>query len=835
MTLPIHAVEDEIAARLSRGNRLVIVAPTGSGKTTQVPQILLRRVVAKGQVWVLQPRRLAARLLARRVAAEMGTVLGDGVGYQTRHDSRVGPHTRLRFLTEGLLLRLLRERPGLEGVDALILDEFHERSLALDASLGLVRRLQETRRPDLKLVVMSATIDAERVAAHLDCPVVNVEARAFPVEVGYLAHATAAPCWDLAAEALRGILQARRPGDVLVFLPGAYEIRRTLDAFRATAARAGESPALLELHGDMPPERQDEALQPRAERRVIAATNVAQTSITVDGVRHVIDTGLARVHRFDPLRGVNSLRVEPISRAAADQRAGRAGRTAPGSCARLWTERQHRERAEQDEPEIRRVDLAGMWLDLRGLGVDRPESFEWLEPPEPARAEQAESVLRMLAAIDVAGRLTPAGETMAALPLHPRLARLLLEAAKTGALDHACRWAAYLGERDILDRRRARERARRSPESEASDFVVLDSAFADAAERGFRPDYCREAGIHASACREVERTAALYRRACRAAGLESRPGEGRLEDLLGALLAAYPDHLAAQLHPGARGYELAGGRTASLDEASAVRDAPLVLAVEREERVSGKHRATSLWLASRIDPAWVLERFPDRVEAAEETRWNAEARAVERVSGLRFDGLWIERTVRPEGDPDRAAAILVEQIRAGALRPERWDDAVDQWIERTRCTAAWFPDRGLPGYDESDLRVVLLEWCAGATRFNQVKDRPVLEPLKSALSWEDRQFVERMAPATIVLAGGRSMKLEYAVGRPPKGRAKIQDLYDTTETPRVAGGKVAVLLEILGPNFRPVQTTEDLAGFWERLYPEVRKELKRRYPKHEWR
>ncbi|MBI3270413.1 MAG: DEAD/DEAH box helicase [Planctomycetes bacterium] len=844
MPLPILELESALVAHLAVGNRLALSAPTGSGKTTQVPQFLLRCAGVRGQILVSQPRRLAARMLARRVASEVGTPLGGLVGYQTRHECLVGPRTRIRFLTEGLLLRLLRDPDETARLGAVVLDEFHERGLAADASLAAVKRLQEAGRPDLRLVVMSATLETDRVAAYLGCPALRTGQREWPVETSYLATPPRGEePWELAAEALREILARGAPGDVLVFMPGEYEIRRTLEACRQVAARAASPCVLLPLHGRMPPDEQDAVLEPRRERRVLVSTNVAQTSITVEGVRHVVDAGLARVLRFDPRRGVNSLRVEPISRAAADQRAGRAGRTAPGTCRRLWTEREHRTRPAHDVPEVRRLDLAEILLWLKDSGVERAGEFPWLEPPEPERVAQAARLLEVLGATDRDGRLTATGRRMAAVPAHPRLSRLLLEAAARGVLGRACLWAALVSERELLlDRRRAREFARGGEEGRVSDFLALEAAFEAARASDFRPGACRELGLHAAAAREVGETSRLYLRSCRDAGLAPGPRAGgplgeaaEVEALLLALLSAYPDHLATRRGEGARGYVLSEGRAAVLDASSVAGGHPLLLAVEVQDLGSGKSRNTTLGLASAIEPVSVVELFPERVATEQETFWNDEAESVERVERLLLDGLELERTARPEPDADRAAAILADRIRSGRIHLERWDEEVEQWIARTRCVRGWFPERPLCAYGEEDLRALALSLCAGATRASQVRARPCLQAVEGALSGEDRRFVEEMAPRKLDLPSGRRLRIAYAPGSPPRARARIQELFGLARTPRVARGRQAVLLEILAPNQRPVQLTDDLEGFWSRLYPTLKRELQRRYPKHEWR
>lgn len=852
MRLPIHDIQDEILARLRAGNRLVLTAPTGSGKTTQVPQMLLHAAINPGWIVVLQPRRLATRLVAERVASELGTKTGQLIGYQTRHDSRVSAQTQVRFMTEGLFVRMLQNRPRLDEVGTVILDEFHERSLAADTALAMVRRLQETQRPDLRLIVMSATLDAQKVATYLNAPALSAHGRTYPVDVQYLARRVNAPPWDLAADAVEQVLSTQDEGDVLVFMPGRYEIRRTVEACSRLPAARGC--ALLPLHGELPPREQDAALAPRSQRRVIVSTNVAETSITIEGIRHVIDSGLARVNRFDPRRGINVLLVEPISRSSADQRAGRAGRTAAGTCLRLWPENEHRSREGHDTPEVQRLDLAEVLLQLRAMGVGNVREFAWLEPPPELAVQQAESVLSMLGAVDAKGELTAIGKQMAELPMHPRLSRLLVEASRQGVLERATLWAALLSERDILIREQKSKHAEKHGENEdflRTDFTVLEAALAKAEAVGFDPGRCASLGIQGNACRELVKTRELYREACsdaRWARQAARQPARKLDDgheqsiLIKCLLTGHADHVAMRRSGDNLACALVGGRRGELDPASVAKHVGPILALDIREvgtgtAASGGAVRTVLSLCSELDMAWLEEVLPAKVRRESVTVWTESKRAVERYDRLMFDDLVLDEKLRPESqiNPGDATAILAEQIVRGNLRLARWDEAVEQWIERTRCVSKWFPERKMIGYEPDDLSVILQEICTGAVRFSQVEDRPCLQAVKDALSWEDQRFVEHMAPERMELPRGYRMKVTYQVGSSPKGRAKIQDFYGLEQTPTVAAGRQRVVLEILGPNFRPLQVTEDLAGFWKNLYPVLRKELARKYPRHSWR
>lgn len=828
--LPILDAEAQIAEVMRRSNRLVLSAPTGSGKTTQVPQILGRSGAVQGQILVLQPRRLAARWVATRVAEEMGSPLGEEVGYQTRFESRISPRTRIRFLTEGIFLRLIQHDSGLSGVGAVVLDEFHERSLSGDLALALTRRLQDTHRPDLKLVVMSATLETRAVAGHLGCPAVEAHGRSFPVATRYLPRPAQEPVWEQAARALRLLLEEGAEGEVLIFMPGGYEIRRTIQACQQL--RWNEELYFLPLHGSLPADQQDTALRPAARRKVIVATNVAETSITIPGVRHVIDSGLARVHRHDPRRGINVLMIEAIGQASADQRQGRAGRTAPGTCTRLWSEAEHHARPAQAVPEIQRVDLAETLLQLKEMGLEL-EGLPWLEPPQDLAVARALRLLQGLGALDGKQALTPLGRQLAAFPMHPRLSRLLVEAHRRRCLGRAVVWAALLGERDILTPP-LRPQYTQSDEAYASDLEVRERGFEKARQARFEVQACAALGLNAQACREVDQVCRQYRDLCRQAGL-SPDSAGQTAELSKCLIAAFYDQVALRRDPDNLSCAMAGQRRVELDRQSAARPASMLVAAEVREVETREGVRTVLSLASAIEPEWLEEVEAERVVVRTETVWNSEMRAVEQREVHSFEGLVYAQRVLPKTDPAEAAEILVERIEAGELALERWDQGVEQWLARARAVAAWFPERGLLTYTPEEVRVILHEIVSGATRYSQIRERACLPAVQGALSWKDQQFVEEMAPLRLQLANGHRLKLEYQAGSPPRGRAKIQELYEVRQSPAVAGGRQRVLLEILGPHSRPLQVTADLASFWQNTYPELKKELRRRYPKHEWR
>lgn len=832
MNLPVFEIEKDLNAHLKTGNRLVLTAPTGSGKTTQVPQMLLKSGLVTGEIWVLQPRRLATRMVALRVAQEMGESLGQTVGYQTRHDRQLSDKTRLVFMTEGIFLRRLQNNPTLSGVGIVILDEFHERSLDADTALGLLRLLQETDRPDLRLVVMSATLDAKGVSQALDCPMLQAGGRTFPVAVSYLDREPTREVWDLAAEGVRAVLAEGEPGDVLIFMPGIYEIQRTLTACRSVAR--GETVDFFPLHGSLSAQEQDAAVAPSDRRKVIVATNVAETSLTIEGIRFVIDGGQVRVQRYDTRRGINVLLVEGVSQASADQRAGRAGRIAPGKCLRLWTEAAHYAKTKQTDPEIKRLDLASAVLRLKAFGVKDIDSFPWLDQPTSETLSRALDLLVNLDVLTEASDLTSAGRQVALFPTHPRIGRLLLAAGHYDCVKRAALWAALIGERDILSRP-VKKQYTLPPEGDVvSDLVIRENAFRRAKALKFDPRFCAGEGIVAAACRDVDRAVGQFLSACRDAQVPQK-GQGDTADLVRCLLVGFFDHVAFRRDADSRSCEMADLQRVELDRESVVSKRGLFVALDTREVTTREGVRTVLSSASAVLPEWIEDVHPERIDLASQVMWNADKRSVEQVETHAYDGLVYHRVARPNADPVEAAEILVDRILAKDIDLAKWDEDVEHWIIRTRCVRQWFPGRELIGYDDDDVRVILYEIVDGATRYSQIRNRAVLPYVQQALSWDDQQFVEKMTPTRIKLPNGFGMKIRYQEDGPPVGRAKIQDFYDLHKTPTVAGGRQKVRLEILAPNFRPAQVTDDLEGFWERTYPELKKELRRRYPKHEWR
>ena len=838
--LPIYELEGAIVSALREQPRLILQAPTGSGKSTQVPQILLDHgLLGDGEVVILQPRRLAARLLAARVAQERNSRLGDEVGYQIRFDNVVSKRTRIRFVTEGILLRQLIQYPELRNVAAVLFDEFHERHLYGDITLARALRLQETTRPDLKIVVMSATIDAGALEKFLEpCARLTSTGRQHPVALEYLERPVRGEdyaIWDLAADELVRLARTTE-GDALIFMPGKYEITRTLAAVRAS--RVSDQFVALPLYGELPPAEQDAALARYGKRKAIIATNVAETSLTIEGVRMVIDSGLARIARFDPRRGINTLLIEEISRASADQRAGRAGRTAPGHCLRLWTEREHLERAAQELPEVKRLDLAEVVLTLKASGIEDIANFRWLEPPEPRALERAEQLLADLGAIHES-RITALGRRMLAFPVHPRYARMLLAAQEHGCVRAIALIAAVTQGRNLL-RRAEGKQAREDRDDilgaeDDSDLFILTRAFRFAEKNNFDPQRCARLSVNAAAAREAAQLWEQFIAIARDEGLNVDAGEPAPGAIPRCVLAGFPDQVAARLDEGTLRCALVHGRRGVLARESVVHRARLLVATEiREIEDSEKERQVLLTLATRIEESWLRELFPEAFRESLEVTFDAAARRVVGRRQVSFHDL-VLRHETADAPRAEAAALLARQVVAGTCPLKHWDNAVEQWILRVNWIAASSPELALPPIGEADRLLLVEQICSGAVSYKEVKDRTVWPAVKSWLSGGQAQVVEQYAPERIMLPNGRKAKIIYSASVPPAVAARIQDLYGVERNLAIGPSRQPLVIQVLAPNNRPIQITSDLEGFWRDAYPKIKKELQRKYPKHDWR
>jgi ATP-dependent helicase HrpB len=816
--LPIDEVLPELRQALAAHRALVLQAPPGAGKTTGVPPALLDEPWLRNQtILMLEPRRLAARAAAARMAQLRGETVGATVGYRIRFESRVSAQTRIEVLTEGILTRRLQSDPELKGVGLVIFDEFHERHLHADLALALCLDAQRGLSEDLKILVMSATLDGAAVAQLLgDAPMVTSRGRSFPVDIRYLARDPEGPLPQLVCDTVAGAV-VHDEGDVLAFLPGALEIRRTRELLEQ---RLGDAADVLPLYGDLPWEAQDRAIQPSTSRRkIVLATPIAETSLTIEGVRVVVDSGYARVPQFDPVSGLSRLTTQRISRASADQRAGRAGRLAAGRCYRLWGETTQRGLIPHALPEMRLADLAPLALELAAWGVRDANSLAWLDPPPAAAFQQARDLLIELDALDGGGAITDIGRAMVRLPLHPRLAHMLFAAERLGLGALACDVAALLSERDVLTGEGRR----------AADFVQRIEAL-----RAFRRlgrQGAQSGGADANGCARANQAAQQYRRML--AG--EKAGEPEDLDRTGALLAlAYPDRVALQRSPGDNRYLLASGRGAKLHDSEMRLRQPCIVAASLD---AGETEGL-IYLAAPLAVDDLRREFPSHLRSDEVVRWDAQQQIVVARREERFGALVLETKPLPQADPEKMRAAMLEGVRRLGLDALPWTREAREWQARVLSLRRWLPEENWPDVSDAVLLATLDDWIGpwldGITRRDHLARLDLLGILKSKLDWSASQRLDEGAPTHIAVPSGSHLRLEYVPGESPVLRVKLQEMFGCADTPRIAFGRVAVTLHLLSPAQRPIQVTQDLHGFWERTYAEVKKELKGRYPKHPW-
>lgn len=844
--LPIFELKESLTAALRDPAvpNLLIKAPTGSGKSTQVPQFVLDSGILgpDKRAVVLQPRRIAARMLAARVARERDARLGQEVGYQVRFENATSSATRIAYLTEGVMLRQFLDDPMLSRIGCVIIDEFHERHLDGDLCLAWATALQKERRPDLKIIVMSATLVSGPLVDFLQpCQLFESAGRTFPVTVSYQAPGRSKigelePLWDQATRACETVIALPGfDGDLLVFMPGAYEIRKTITALSGRSF--AKNRRICALHGELSPQDQDAAVAPGDQRKIIVSTNVAETSLTIEGVSAVIDGGMARVAAYDARRGINSLTIQKISRASAEQRAGRAGRLGPGIAVRLWAEREHLHRPESEAPEIQRLELSEAVLALRTAAARAQLDIQWFESPPEASLQRAEALLHDLGALDADGGVTKTGQQMSGFPLHPRFARMLLAAAEFGCVREAALCAAVAQGRDILlaNKGNAPKQSQDFWEpGDLTEFQALLRAFVRADAARFDFDSLQRLGMHAVATREAARSAEQFLRIAQRAGLPVNEDIAAPEALAKTLLAAFSDHLGVETGPGSRVYTLAAGYRGHLNKDAHIKPPRLLVATEITE-IQGKALQVKLDLVTRVEEEWLRELFPGDLTTGHRAAYDAINRRVMNLEETRFRSLVLTSRERGEPEEGLAATLLADEVIEGRLTLNLWNDRVEQWITRLNCLSKWMPDLELPPINAEDRRLLIEQVCLGATAYRQIKDRDVFPALHQWLSQMQRDLLDRYAPERYAFKNGKSAKITYDEKGPPSMSAVLQHLYDVNDNPRVADGRVVVTVHLLSPAQRPIQTTGDLARFWKEGYPAVRTQLKGRYPKHEWR
>jgi ATP-dependent helicase HrpB len=780
--------------------------------------------------YLLQPRRLAARSVAARIADEHGDRIGGRIGYSVRFDQQVSRDTQLIVATEGILIRRLQDDPTIGKVRIVLLDEFHERSLDADLLLAMLRRVQQSIRDDLRIVVMSATLDRAFMRSALgEVPMISVPSNQYPVSIRFRPPKPQAAIVEHTAEVIEDVSQ-QHDGDVLAFLPGSGEILRCIDLLRKR--RIDRDFDVLPLYGAMPIEEQVRAIETGSRRRIVVSTNVAETSLTIPGVRTVVDSGLARVLRFFPEVGLDRLVLENISAASATQRAGRAGRVAPGTCYRLWSEASDRSRAAFLEPEIRRVDLSSAMLELIAWGEGASSDFPWLEPPREDAVETARRLLELLGAVG-AGHITDMGKSMVRLPLPPRLSRIAVEAARAGCLDQACWLAAMLSDRDPFDRmdRRRPPGSRSIPTSNSMRWT------SDCLERLQAIDRFRRTGddatpfgtVHRGGLRGIEQSARQIRQMCDNLAVRNDSSSPPQPEVLERiLLSGYPDRLARRRQRGKPQGLMVGGKGVVIGPQSGVAEPELFLCIDVEQKPGD----AVVRQASRIEQDWLQG---DNLVERDELFFHPSQKQVVARRRLMWIDLVLSETPTQVSDESEAQRILALAVKT------HWEQAFPkdhtpllQWIERVNSLRVWMPELKLPELDQAALQDTAFELCRGKRSLAEVRGGPWLDGLKGRLTSDQLRALDREAPERIQVPSGSWIHLEYAAGKTPILAVKIQEVFSWKATPRIAGGRVPLLLHLLAPNMRPQQVTDDLASFWQFGYGEVKKELKRRYPKHSW-
>jgi ATP-dependent helicase HrpB len=819
--LPIDDVLDELRDALSATTAAVLVAEPGAGKTTRVP-LALRDApwLAGRRIVMLEPRRLAARAAARRMAATLGEEVGGTVGYRVRGEARVSRDTRIEVVTDGLFLRRLQREPDLPGIGLVVFDEFHERGLETDLSLALALDARDAVNPDLRLLVMSATLDATAVSALLGgAPIVRSRGRSFPVAIRHLERPAPGERLDRAmASAIRRAV-ADEPGSVLAFLPGLAEIRRTEAELMSGTLPPGTD--VVALHGDLALELQDAAIRtaPAGRRKIVLATSIAETSLTIEGIRVVVDSGLARAPRFDPNTGMGRLETLRASRAAAEQRAGRAGRVEPGSCYRLWSEAEHRALAAFASPEIREADLASLALELARWGVRDPATLSWLDQPPAATLGQARDVLRALGALDPEDRITPHGQAMAELGLHPRIAHMLLAGRARGEGRLACALASLIGERDPM-------RGGGPGSSRPADLRLRVDALRD---RDGGDGRAMDRGALAAA-RKLARDLARQLELGSAGGTDEAPRS----DGSGALLAlGWPDRIAQRR--GAHGqFRLANGRGAFLPPEDPLAAAEFLAVAD----LDGGARDSRIFLAAPLTRVEIESELSHRVETVESVRWDEREGAVLATRERRLGALVLHRARVEDASPEAVAAAMIEGIRGIGLHCLDWTRAATALRQRIAFLSLRDPRGGWPAVDDAALLEALARWLGpaldGVTRRAHLARIDVHAGLMMLLDWTQRQALDNEAPTHVEVPSGSRIPVDYGDPADPALEVRLQEMFGARESPRIARGQVPLTLRLLSPAGRPIQVTRDLAGFWRGSYADVRREMRGRYPRHPW-
>lgn len=826
-SLPIDHILPNLLKALETNTSVVLQAPPGAGKTTRVPLALLEAPWRKGgKILMLEPRRLAARSAAARMSETLGENVGDRVGYRVQLDSKVGKNTLIEVVTEGILTRRLQRDPELEGVAAVIFDEFHERSLNADLGLALCLDVQAGLREDLRVLVMSATLDAGAVAAIMDeAPVITSEGRSYPVDIKYLGDPlktsqrgrSNSSFMDTLSPAIVSAVHLalkEEAGNILVFLPGEGEIRRVEK--RLIGSALPKNVAVMPLYGALPQSKQDQALRPTppSQRKIVLATSIAETSLTIEGIRIVIDGGQSREPRFDPQSGMTRLVTEAVSLASATQRTGRAGRLEPGVCYRLWDKAGEGAYRQYRLPEIANADLAPVALDLASWGLRDANSIKWLTPPPEAPLSQARALLHRLGALDQDGSITPHGREMAMLPMHPRLAHMVLEGAKRGWSETACALAALLSERDIAMRQQG--------EQASVDLNLRLAAF-----RGEKTSLAVDTNA-------LNRARVLAKHWLKRMPKPTKKNHSLTnEDVTGALVAfAYPDRLAGRRKGGEPRYHQSNGKGAVLAKEDGLRDAPFLAVAE----VTGENRDARIRTAAPISLACIELLFQEQITNEQTAVWDRQSRCVIARKQQKLQALVLTDVPADTLPKAQISQALCQGIGDLGLDCLPWTPEARQWCQRVRCL---YQNTGKgPNLSELALRETLETWLLPylnkMTRIDHLKSIDLLSTLKTHLNWSEQQDLDKTVPSHFTVASGSKIAIDYTNAAAPVLPVKLQEMFGTTETPSIIGGSLALTIHLLSPARHPLQITQDLAAFWKSSYPQVKSEMKGRYPKHPW-
>ena len=844
-SLPIEEIRGELMEALRVPSpRILLKAPTGSGKSTGVPPMMDDAGLGdRGLIVVVQPRRMAARLLARHVARLRGVELGKEVGYAVRFERYISSRTRIAYVTDGMLERWLTEWPSLEGVSAVVFDEFHERSLSGDLSLGRVLDLQEGPRRDLAVVVMSATLEISGLREYMggSCRVLEAQGRQYPVEVVYRAprlvsdgrgRVAPPPIWEQAADVVREAVREDDCGDVLVFMPGVYEIRKTVELLAGKPWMSGRD--VFPLYGSLAPEQQNCAVERGDIPRVIVSTNVAETSLTIEGVRTVVDSGLVRRSGWDPYRGMDTLHLVKISKASAAQRAGRAGRVAPGRCFRLWSEAEQARKEDFDPPECFRVDLAGAVLNLAAWGVTVPENFRWLDVPAPLVMQRAVNLLAALGATEEDGSLTDTGKRMTAFPLPPRLARLMVAGQDEQCAVELAAVAALMQGEGVAVKGGLNDHLRDS--ADYTDFQAEWRAVEKAVDAGFGAAACTRWGISSRGARE----AWMAYRQLLSVGSRGKARETPGPDftaarpaVVRAMIESFADHVGVRNGVAANTCRMAGGVGGRLAEGSVVFQGEHFVAAEVAE-LSGKAVETRVGRCTLIAPEDLRSIWPERFSCGEEAVFDAALRRVRLHRKLMYGDLVLEDRDRGDAPTELAAPVLAEKVVDGTLKLVKWNDAVEQWIRRLNGLSVWMPELELPRFSEEDKLVAISLVCEGAVGYKDIKEREIIPVLRDWLSGWQAKALDDYAPVSLTLPNGPHAKVRYGEDTSQVSRLTVQRLVGVAVSPRIANGAVPVIVEVLAPSQRPWQVTGSLESFWRNGYGQMKKDLAGRYPRHRW-